>query len=59
MAEIAELDSNAGRTDDALSAIREALPLALQCQNKYAVHKFVEILKSLGIDPLTLLGDHS
>jgi hypothetical protein len=59
MAEVAELDVNAGRTDDALAGIRQFLPLALQCENRYAVVKFLEILKRVGIDPDTLLSGSS
>lgn len=57
MAEIAELDiNNAGRADEALAGIRRGLPLARQCENGYAVSKFVQILKRLGIDPEKLIS---
>jgi tetratricopeptide (TPR) repeat protein len=59
MAEVAELDMNAGRTDDTLAGIRTGLPIALQCENRYAVSKFAQILKRLGIDPDTLLSGSS
>jgi hypothetical protein len=59
MAEIAELDIDAGRPNDALASVRRGLPLALQCENRYAVTKFGQILKSLGIDPDTLLSGRS
>jgi hypothetical protein len=59
MAEVAELDINAGSTDDALAGIRQGLLLALQCENRYAVAKFVQILKRVGIDPETLPSGRS
>jgi hypothetical protein len=60
MAEIAELDIDA-REEPMMRwrAFADGLPLALQCDNRYALMKFGQVLKSLGIDPDPLLSGHS
>jgi len=59
MAEIPESDIKAGRADDAIAGIRRGLPLALQCENRYAINKFSEMLNRLGIDPDAFLSVRS
>jgi hypothetical protein len=56
MAEIAESGIKVRKANDALASVRRGLPLALQCDNRYALMKFGQVLKSLGIDPDTLLS---
>jgi tetratricopeptide (TPR) repeat protein len=55
LVEIGELDVIAGRKDEAITHVGQALRIGQQCQNGYAIQKSVDLLKELGIDPETLL----
>jgi tetratricopeptide (TPR) repeat protein len=55
LSEIGELDVIAGRNDDAIAHLGQALRIGLQCENRYAINKSQALLKQLGIDPETLL----
>jgi hypothetical protein len=56
LAEIVEIHVHAGKTADAKDCIRKGLPLAMQRENRYAIAKFREALKRLGIDLESFLG---